>query len=260
MPRTPRFSRYLLPAAVMLATVMPAAAAETFDAGPAWKGSVVRDGSGQVESCAVVRDFDDDSVLSFALTRDRDFFLVVSNPRNRWPARGAMSVRYMVDDGVGYQAPAEAMRQSVVVDLPDSGALRELLSNGNWLFLNELGDVGYSLKGARQSLRAMADCVERLLAAESGSLVVAAATPPVDGVQVELGTYGAEPTARTDWLHMKKVLGGLLDGRDPQFVTRTRAKDGRAFTVLRLGGFAGRDDAARFCDAMRAKKRECTVK
>lgn len=255
--------RSVLPVTVLLAAATAGAAGESFDAGTSWRGNIVRDGNGRVESCAVVREFDDDSVLSFALTRDRDFFLVVSNPRIRLPAGGAVTVRYMVDDGVAYQAPAEAMRQSVVVDLPDTGALRELLGNGNWLFLNELGDVGYSLKGARQSLRAMADCVERLLAAEGPAKpgpAVAAGTPPVDGVQVELGTYDAETTAHTDWLHMKKVLGGLLDGREPLFVPRTRSKDGRAFTVLRLAGFADRDEAERFCKELQAKKRECTVR
>lgn len=259
--------RSLLPAAIMLAAGTAVAAGETFDAGNAWKGNIVRDGNGQLESCAIIREFDDDSVLSFALTREHDFFMIVSNPRIRLPARGTTSVRYMVDDGVAYKAPAEAMRQSVVVDLPDNGALRELLGNGNWLYLNELGDVGYSLKGAKQSLRAMADCVERQLAAETAPPVPAkagpvAATPaPVrTGVEVDLGTYDSEERARVDWLHMKKVLGGLLDGREPLFVTRTRTRDGRAFTALRVAGFAGRDAAARFCQAMQAKKRECGVK
>ncbi|HYG91843.1 MAG TPA: hypothetical protein VD978_36965 [Azospirillum sp.] len=253
----------LLPVTVLLAAATAAAAGETFDTGAAWRGNIVRGGNGTLESCAVMREFDDDSVLSFALTRDQDFFMIVSNPRTRLPPGGAFSVRYMVDNGVVYQAPAEAMRQSVVVDLPDNAALRELLGNGNWLYLNELGDVGYSLQGAKQSLRAMADCVTRQLAAERAPAKAEparATVPSPDGVVVDLDTYDTEERARVDWLHMKKVTGGLLDGREPSFLTRTRSRDGRAFTVLRVGGFAGRDEAARFCAAMQAKKRNCAVK
>ena len=257
--------RWLLPAMVLLAAGT-AAAGETFDAGAAWKGHIVRDGSGRLESCAVTRAFDDDSALSFALTRDADFFMIVSNPRTRLSAGGAFTVRYMVDNGVVYQASAEAMRQSVVVDLPDNNALRELLSTGNWLFLNELGDVGYSLQGAKQSLRAVAVCVERLLADENAPAApanmqpAAVAAPAHMGVGVELGVYDTEERARVDWLHMKKVLGGLLDGREPQFLARTRTRDSRAFTALRVAGFADRAEAERFCTAMQAKRRECIVK
>lgn len=250
--------RRALPVTVLLAAATAAAAGETFDAGTAWRGSIVRNGNGTLESCAVMREFDDDSVLSFALTREQDFFMIVSNPRARMPPGDAFSLRYRVDNGVVYQAPAEAMRQSVVVDLPDNAALRELLGNGNWLYLNELGDVGYSLQGARQSLRAMADCVARELTAESAPAKAEPAVP--GGVAVDLDTYDTEERARVDWLHMKKVMGGLLDGREPSFLTRTRSRDGRAFTVLRIGGFAGRDEAARFCAAMQAKKQSCVVK
>ncbi|PWC56169.1 SPOR domain-containing protein [Azospirillum sp. TSO22-1] len=255
--------RRLLPVTILLAAAAAAQAGETFDAGTAWRGNVVRDGNGRLESCAAMREFDDDSVLSFALTREQDFFMIVSNPRTRVPPGGVFSVRYMVDNGVVYQAPAEAMRQSVVVDLPDGAALRELLSNGNWLYLNELGDVGYSLQGAKQSLRAMADCVARQLAAENAPARVEpaiAAAPAPGGVVVELDTYDVEERARADWLHMKTVMGGLLDGREPLFLTRTRSKDGRTFTVLHVGGFAGRDEAERFCAAMKARKRECWTK
>ncbi|WP_431855719.1 SPOR domain-containing protein [Azospirillum sp.] len=253
----------LLPFAILLAASTAVAAGETFDAGTAWRGNIVRNGNGALESCAVMREFDDDSVLSFALTREQDFFMIVSNPRTRMPPGGAFGVRYMVDDGVVYQAPAEAMRQSVVVDLPDNAALRELLGNGHWLYLNELGDVGYSLQGAKQSLRAMADCVTRQLAAETGPVKGASAIVAglaSGGVVAELDLYASEERARVDWLHMKTVMGGLLDGREPLFLTRTRSKDGRSFTLLRVGGFAGRDEAAQFCAAMRAKKQNCVLK
>lgn len=249
--------RRLLPAAVMFAVATVPAWAETFDAGTAWKGNIVRGSGGQMESCAVNREFEDDSVLSFALTRDRDFFLVVGNPRFRLPEGAMRTVRYKVDRGLVYEAPADMLQQSAIIDLPDADGTQELLRHGNWLFLDGLGgDVGYALDGARQSLRALTDCIARTLAAET----VAAPLVATGGTEVELGTYAAEPLARQDWLHMKKVLGGLLDGREPMFVTRTRSKDGRAFTVLRIAGFAGRDEAARFCKAMQAKKRECTAR
>jgi hypothetical protein len=254
------FCRRLLPAAVMLAAATVPARGETFDAGTAWKGNIVRNGNGQLESCAVLRDFEDNSVLSFALTRDRDFFLVVGNPRFHLPEGETRTVRYRVDKGLVYEAPADMLRQSAIIDLPDADGTQDLLRHGDWLFLDGLGDdVGYALDGARQSLRAMSDCVARGLAAETAAPVVAAA-PAAGGAEVELGTYAAEPVAREDWQHMKKVLGGLLDGREPTFATRTRSKDGRAFTVVRIAGFAGRDEAMRFCKAMQAKKRECTAR
>ncbi|WP_448190251.1 hypothetical protein [Azospirillum sp. sgz301742] len=212
-----------------------------------------------MESCAVAREFDDDSVLSFALTRERDFFLVVGNPRFHLPEGQTRTVRYKVDKGLVYEAPADLLRQSAIIDLPDADGTQDLLRHGTWLYLDGLGDdVGYALEGARNSLRAMTDCVAQALAAEKGPAVGAA--PAASGVEVELGTYDAEPKARVDWLHMKKVLGQLLDGREPMFVTRTRSKDGRAFTIVRIAGFAGREEAMRFCTAMRAKKQECTVR
>lgn len=261
---------FLLPAAAMLVTATAAAAdQESFDAGVAWRGNVVRDAGDRFESCAVMRAYDDDSVLSFALTREHDFFMIVSNPRIRMPPGAAFSVRYTIDNGIVYQAPAEALRQSVVVDLPDNAALREMLGNGGWLFLNELGDVGYSLQGAGLGLRALADCVERTLTAERMPPADATTARPgpatavpqaAAGAAAELDTYDSEALARTDWQHMTKVMGSLFDGREPQFVTRTRSRDGRAFTVLRVAGFTDRDAATRFCTALKAKKRDCTVK
>ncbi len=256
--------RRLLPAAFMLAAATAPAGGETFDAGAGWKGEVVRDGNGRLESCAVLRAFEDDSVVSFALSRDGDFFLVVGNPRFHLPDGGRRTIRYRVDEGLVYEASADLLRQTAIIDLPDADGAQDLLRHGGWLFLDGLDEeVGYALDGARQSLRAMADCVTQALAAERTPVPARpekAAPVATGGIEVELGTYDAERTARTDWLHMKKVLGGLLDGHEPLFVTRTRNRDGRAFTVLRIAGFATGEDAARFCTAMRAKKRECTVR
>ncbi|AWK89572.1 SPOR domain-containing protein [Azospirillum thermophilum] len=129
--------------------------------------------------------------------------------------------------------------------------------------------LGYSLEGAGQGLPQLAGCVDAALAAEQrAAAAVAAAKPSValpapapaakpDGVAVDLSTFASEATARSDWDHLKKVFGPLLAGREPVFAPRPRSSDGRVFTTVRIPGFADRDEAERFCKALRARGQEC---
>lgn len=282
-----RHLRTAVAAALLLGTPLSPVLAEEFDAGLLWSGSIVRDRTGRLESCAVVRMFDDDSVVTFALTRSRNFFLVVSNPAFRLPEGGKRMLAYRVDEGAAYPAPADLLARSVIIDLPDDDRTQALLHRGEWLFVQGLFDggqdveaLGYSLEGAGQSLPKLAGCVDAALAAEqrvagaTTGTTAPAGPPPVagtadpapvpaakpDGVTVDLSTFASEATARSDWEHMKTVFAPLLAGREPVFARRTRSSDGRVFTTVRIPGFADRDEAERFCKALAARRQECRLR
>lgn len=264
---------------------------------PVWETKTIRDARGRLESCAIVRAFDDASILSFALSRERDFFMVVSNPDLHLPSGWGGMAHYAIDDGLEFRAYAEAVGGSLIVDLPESAALQVMLGDGSWLYIGELGDRGYALDGLKVGLRSLGKCVDQAMAAEAGAgakpketaaapepAKPAAATTPVPAqaqtsppvpaaptpappapsaaavVEADLGTYDFEETARTDWPHLQRRLSPLLNNREPVIRPRIRSRDGRVFYSLRVGGFPDRAAAERFCNAVEAKKQECTAR
>jgi hypothetical protein len=159
---TPLSLRQTLLLAATFLTVAAPAWAEGFKAGPPWEGTIFRDGRGQVKSCAAAQKFDTGTTLSFALTRDKDFFLILQNTAIDLPKGERVSVGYSIDRGLAYTAQAYVVRDSVVVDLPTSPAVRDLLSNGAWLSVEGVERTeDFSLKGAAESLKALTACVEQ---------------------------------------------------------------------------------------------------
>lgn len=255
-----------------------------------WETKTLRDPQGRLESCVAMREFDDSSILSFALSRDRDFFLLVSNPGLHLPSGWGGMAHYAVDDGLEFRAYAEAVGGSLIIDLPETAALQVMLSDGTWLYIGELGDRGYALDGVKRALWSLAGCVDQALAAEAApaakpkqaaaspapakpmpapapTQLSARATPPASAeppvpsaAEADLGTYDFEETARADWPHLQKRFGPLLADREPILRQRIRSRDGRAFYSLRVGGFPDRAAAEQFCRALEAKKQECTVR
>ncbi|WP_448188231.1 SPOR domain-containing protein [Azospirillum sp. sgz301742] len=272
--------RTLLLAAAFLTVAAPALA-EGFKAGSPWEGTIFRDARGQVKSCVAAQKFDTGTTLSFALTREKDFFLILQNTPIDLPKGERLSVGYSIDHGLAYTAPAYMVRDSVVVDLPTGPAVRDLLSTGQWLSVEGVERTeDFSLKGVGESLKALAACVEQTPAvarapepppAPVAAAPVApppapiAATPPaepapataadpaVGGVQVQVGTYVSENRAGAEWKRLQKRMSPLFDAYEPLFVPQTRSTDGTVLTLVRLTGFADREAAAQFCQEVKAK-------
>ena len=74
---------------------------------------------------------------------------------------------------------------------------------------------------------------------------------------VQLATVKSEAAAMYEWHRLQKRLPELLGSREP-FVTTTE-HGGRAFWLVRTGGFADQSQAAAFCQRVHAKKSICEV-
>ncbi|WP_431856571.1 SPOR domain-containing protein [Azospirillum sp.] len=277
--------RTLLLAAAVTALATPAWA-EGFRTGTAWEGSLFRDAKGQVKSCAAAQRFDTGTTLSFALTREKDLFLVLQNSAIDLPKGERVPVAYAVDRGVAYTTQAFVVRDSVVIDLPNTPAVRDLLAGGSWLSIEGTErSEDFSLKGVAESLKALTACIEQPVAAAKPAppepRVAAAAPPPppapppaatappppapvaaepvakaesaAGGVQAQIGTYVSDTRAAAEWERLKKRLSPVLDSYDPLYVQQTRSTDGRTLWLVRVGSFADRDEATRFCDEVKAK-------
>ncbi|PWC41185.1 hypothetical protein TSO221_24335 [Azospirillum sp. TSO22-1] len=81
----------------------------------------------------------------------------------------------------------------------------------------------------------------------------AKAEPAAGGVQAQIGTYVSDARAAAEWERLKKRLSPVLDSYDPLYVPQTRSTDGRTLWLVRVGSFASRDEATRFCDEVKAK-------
>jgi len=81
---------------------------------------------------------------------------------------------------------------------------------------------------------------------------------PVDGrVQVQLGAYGSESEASHAWDRISGDASSLLTGKSPTYETAT--VHGKTYVRLRVGGFTGKLDAAKFCAELSAAGSACTL-
>lgn len=92
--------------------------------------------------------------------------------------------------------------------------------------------------------------------------VVAVATPTVDSASlavgtplVQLGTFNSEDDARAEWARIEARFGDLLGGKS--VVLQPAKSGGATFIRLRAMGFAGEDDARRFCTALLTENTAC---
>jgi hypothetical protein len=95
-----------------------------------------------------------------------------------------------------------------------------------------------------------------------GSPVPASASPAATVVAagkatVQLATVYSEAAGTYEWQRLQKRLPDLLGSREPLVIWTEQ--DGRAFWLLRTGGFADQSQAAAFCQRLHAKKSGCEV-
>lgn len=258
MTTPPSLRQTVLLAAAFLTVAAPAWA-EGFKTGSLWEGTIFRDGRGQVKSCVAAQKFDTGTTLSFALTREKDFFLILRNTAIDLPKGERMSLGYAIDHGLAYTAQAYMVHDNVVMDLPNTPAVRDLLSSGTWLSVEGAErSEDFSLKGVAESLKALTVCLEQPAAVARPQqpeppTPATAAVPAGGGGQVQVGTYVSENRAEAEWKRLQKRLAPLLDAYEPLFVPQTRSTDGAVLTLVRLAGFADRETATRFCAEVRAK-------
>lgn len=84
---------------------------------------------------------------------------------------------------------------------------------------------------------------------------VAAASLPAGTVVAQLGAYDTPEQVETAWQDILAAHGSFLDGR--QRLIQRAGGGTHALWRLRLAGFADRDEARRFCAAMRNRGAEC---
>ncbi len=87
---------------------------------------------------------------------------------------------------------------------------------------------------------------------------VTASFSPV--IQADLGAYASHRLAQRDWDTLAKRLGTAVDGKGALFITTRRSSDGQPIVQLRVGGFADRAAAERFCQDVKGKQQACTVR
>lgn len=92
--------------------------------------------------------------------------------------------------------------------------------------------------------------------------VVAVVTPTLDPATlapgtplVQLGTFNSEDDARAEWARIEARFGDLLGGKS--VVLQPAKSGGATFIRLRASGFAGEDDARRFCTALLTENTAC---
>lgn len=72
---------------------------------------------------------------------------------------------------------------------------------------------------------------------------------------VQLGAFDDDPTARSDWSRLAGRFPELMEGKS--MVIQPAQSGGRTFYRLRAMGFAGEDEARRFCTALLAEGASC---
>lgn len=72
---------------------------------------------------------------------------------------------------------------------------------------------------------------------------------------VQLGAFDDDPTARSDWSRLTGRFPELMAGKS--MVIQPAQSGGRTFYRLRALGFAGEDEARRFCTALLAEGASC---
>lgn len=84
---------------------------------------------------------------------------------------------------------------------------------------------------------------------------LAASAVPDGSRLVQLGAFGSESVARSEWSRMAGLFPGYLD--DKTRVIQRAESGGRVFYRLRAMGFEDIDDARRFCAAFKSRNVDC---
>lgn len=86
------------------------------------------------------------------------------------------------------------------------------------------------------------------------------AAAPVGGASpmVQIGAFSSAALADKGWSDVAKLMPGPMVGKTK--AVQVVSKDGKTFYRTSVGGFAGKADAAKFCDALKAAGKSCIVK
>lgn len=79
----------------------------------------------------------------------------------------------------------------------------------------------------------------------------------VSGKKVQLGAYGSDKEAHDVWVKLQKKTPSLA-GRSP-IIVRADVQGKGIFYRLRVGGFAGKDDAKSFCKTLSGSGQACIL-
>jgi cell division septation protein DedD len=85
----------------------------------------------------------------------------------------------------------------------------------------------------------------------------APAAAPSGGDSVQLGALNTSDDAERAWKSISGATPALFNGKSPDIESAT--VNGRTFYRLRVGGFASKADAAKFCGEVSAAGNACTV-
>lgn len=92
-------------------------------------------------------------------------------------------------------------------------------------------------------------------AAPAAALEVDPATVAIGTRLAQLGAFDDAGLARAEWAKLQTRFGELLGGK--AMIVQAAQSGGRTFYRLRAHGFAGEDDARRFCAALLAENASC---
>lgn len=93
--------------------------------------------------------------------------------------------------------------------------------------------------------------------AVAGAAEIDPATLAVGTRLVQLGAFATADEARAEWDRLYARFGDLM--RDKARVIEAAQSGGRAFFRLRAQGFAGEEDARRFCSALTSEQSSCVA-
>lgn len=82
--------------------------------------------------------------------------------------------------------------------------------------------------------------------------------PPTSTAQVQIGAFSSSALADAGWNEVAGLVPGQMAGKTKRVEPTTA--DGKTLYRASVGGFASRQDAVAFCDALKARGRACLVR
>ncbi|MDO5630393.1 MAG: SPOR domain-containing protein [Paracoccus sp. (in: a-proteobacteria)] len=82
-----------------------------------------------------------------------------------------------------------------------------------------------------------------------------AATAPSGAPLAQIGAFDSNAIANSEWARLSGKFGSQFSGKAP--VIQEHRANGRTFWRLRVAGFDSRDDARRFCEALKSGGTDC---
>lgn len=87
---------------------------------------------------------------------------------------------------------------------------------------------------------------------------IATPPPPTSNAQVQIGAFSSTSLADDGWNEVARLLPGQMAGKTKRVEPVSR--DGSTLYRASVGGFASRQEAAAFCEALKSRSRACLVR